>query len=228
MSCYVDIYKDFPLRCQEVWERIEHSGQTSDRDLSVTAMLMAAAAGFATPWEHLRQADMKAEKAWQDHPAFKNVSQEAYDRTLKRLSKQFSESLLTSPFFQGEGNFCWKLGYCKELKQVRDVGEYGDGVQVSLEQCNVRFLLKVLRNALAHNNICAFGNENREIDRLSFFSEDVEYIHHTKVVNGWNVATTTVGGFNSFLKKWFDLIKEPRLRLVLSESLEFQNERAIA
>lgn len=228
MSCYVNIYSDFPSRCQRVWERIERSDQKGDRDLSVTAMLMAAAAGFATPWEHLRFNNTKAETMWQKHPAFENVSQEAYDRTLKRLSRQLSEPLLTSPLFQNEEGFCWKLGYCKELEQVRNVGEYGEGDQVLLEQYKVRFLLTVLRNALAHNNICAFGNGDQEIDRLSFFSEDAPRVKGEKKLVGWHVATTTIGGFNRFLKQWFDLIKEPQLRLVLSESLELQDEMAIA
>jgi hypothetical protein len=225
MSCYVNIYSDFPSRCQQVWERIERSSQKGDRDLSVTAMLMAATAGFATPWEHLRSDNTKAEKrAWQGHPAFKDVSQEAYDRTLRRLSKQFSEPLLTSPFFQDEKSFCWKLGYCKELKQVRDVGEYGEGERNSKLK-TVREFLVVLRNAFAHNNICAFGSD-REIDRLSFFAEDAPRVNGQKKLIGWHVATTTVGGFNGFLKQWFDQIREPQLRLVLAESLELQDEMA--
>lgn len=228
MSSYTNMYSDFPSRCQQVWERIERTGQNGDRDLSVTAMLMAAAAGFATPWEHLRHNSTNAEKAWQGHPAFKDVSPNAYDRTLRQLSKQLSEPLLTSPFFQGEEDFCWTLGHCDKLKDVHDVILSGARSQVCLDTRDARFLLKVLRNALAHNNICAFGNGHGDIDRLSFFSEDVDYVENKKKVVGWHVASTTVEGFRSFLKQWFELIRQPALRLVLSESLESQDEMEIA
>ncbi|MGY8651881.1 MAG: hypothetical protein ACKVKM_13900, partial [Verrucomicrobiia bacterium] len=99
MSCYVDIYSDFPSRCQQIWERIERSAKKETRDLSVTAMLVAAAAGFATPWEHLRDKDAKQNPPWKDHPAFKDVTQEKYDKTLKRFSSKISESLVESLFF---------------------------------------------------------------------------------------------------------------------------------
>lgn len=224
MSSYVNIYSDFPTRCQEVWERLERSPKNSERDLSVTAMLMAAAAGFATPFEHLRNGSRSDKEPIKDHPAFQRADEGLYKSTKDRVNKVLSEPLVKSSLFTQSGVFPWKLGKCEELKQVRDVAEYGHGTTVnpSVNGLNAEFLLSVLRNALAHNSICAFGSL-REIERLSFFSEKLNKERTQRV--GWNVATVNVDDFSAFLKEWFKLIKEPHLRLVLSDSLD---ERATA
>lgn len=224
MSCYVDIYKDFPLRCQEVWKRIESSSKKEgERDLSVTVMLMAAAAGFATSWEHVKDGSKQAIQNTLRHPAYKGISEMDYRKSLSLLSGRFNEVLTTSALFLVEDKFAWKLGHADELDQVRDVGECGNGLPISPAEKNVRFMLKILRNALAHNNICAFGRGSDEIERLSFFSEDK---NDKNVRQGWHVATTTVTGFRDFLEKWFDLINDRKLRLVMPVALQEAREAA--
>lgn len=227
MSCYVDIYKDFPLRCQEVWKRIESSSKKEgERDLSVTAMLMAAAAGFATPWEHVKDGSEQAIQNTLRHPAHKGISEMAYRTSLSLLSGRFNEVLTTSALFLVEDKFAWKLGHADELDQVRDVGECGNGPKILPEDKNVRFMLKILRNSLAHNNICAFGRGSDEIERLSFFSEDIKYENNNKVRQGWHLATTTVTGFRGFLEEWFNLINKRELRLVMPAALQEDREAA--
>lgn len=189
MSTYQNIYVDYPARCLRVWKQIKLAATSSEEDLSVTAMLMTATSGFAMPWEHYKGGNSKEALR---HPAFKGVKEAEYERALKLVTKQFSDPLGQSGLFCVEGQFAWKLGYADELSKVRDVGEYGDGIAVSERGKKTRFLLKVLRNALAHNNICAFGAAHN-IEKLSFFSEDIDQKSKTRL--GWDVATTTVVGF---------------------------------
>ena len=227
MSCYKDVYKDFPSRCLRLWDRIDQMSAKDSEDLSVTTMLVIAAAGFAMPWEHLKQDGPKADGArWKSHPAFKSVSESDYAQALKTLKNEFSKPLVKSELSHSSGTQYWRMATCLELGRVREVGEYDEGEEFDLNETPVRELLKCLRNALAHNNVCAFGNG--KIERLSFFSERVEYPNNKKTVVGWNVATTSIEGFRHFLRGWFDLIETPHLRLVLSEAMLSEPEREAA
>ncbi len=230
MSCYLDIYKDLPSRCLKLWDQIEQIPGSNKDDLSVTTMLVIAAAGFAMPWEHLKHNSPNAEKAlWKSHPSFKSVSERDYGEALKKLNTEFSKSLGNSDLVSKKGETFWRMATCLDLKEVRDVGEYNEGVMLEPEECKIRLLLKCLRNALAHNNVCAFGGAGGEIDRLSFFSEKVSYDENrVKTLEGWYVATTTVEGFRHFLKGWFSLVSSPSLRLVTSEAISPEPERIAA
>ena len=95
MSMYVDIYQDFPIRCERVWELVRNASATGDADLSVTAMLMAAAAGFATPFENLKRVEDGSSAGWNSHPSFKQVTQREYLITLKRLDGAMSRQCPT-------------------------------------------------------------------------------------------------------------------------------------
>ena len=98
MSCYQDIYSDFPSRCRELWCRIEQSENTHQEDLSVTTLLVIAAAGFAMPWDHLKNNNASTEDnaCWKRHPAFKDVSQVKYDAALRKLSTEFTKNLMSA------------------------------------------------------------------------------------------------------------------------------------
>ena len=54
MTAYYDIYSDLPTRVYEVWQRTKVQTSSPQQDFSVTAMLMAAAAGLAMPLENLK------------------------------------------------------------------------------------------------------------------------------------------------------------------------------
>ena len=55
MTTYQDIYQDLPGRVHRAWQRLANNSlPESGEDLSVTVMLMAAAAGLAMPFENLK------------------------------------------------------------------------------------------------------------------------------------------------------------------------------
>ncbi len=85
MTNFVDIYQDLPSRVSEVWERLRNPGQQkSERDLSVTAMLMAAATGLAMPFGNLNRLENGSDPNWNDHPSFVNGDQRHYQAVLNR------------------------------------------------------------------------------------------------------------------------------------------------
>ena len=224
MSSYVDIYKDFPTRCERVWELVRNAPSSGDADLSVTAMLMAAAAGFATPFENLKHLGAGSNQEWNSHPSFRGVKQKEYKQALKRFDGIFQVRISESPLFGIDAARAWRFARCLKLVEVRDVAERGTGETISDNE-KVRFAVKLLRNALAHNNMFAFGSDASHISDLAFFSEERDGEGKPPVVTGWHVAVTSVAGFEAFLNQWFATIKGgPALRLVLSNALEKPGE----
>lgn|GEM_PF-2608235 len=228
MSLYQNIYKDLPNRCMRLWTQIEQSQNPEQEDLTVTTMLVIASAGLAMPWEHLKHESPNKESTWRDHPAFKGVSPKIYDSAMETLRKNFSQKLTQSPLIYQDKNNAWRISECTELKEVRDVAEYGDGRPLDNGKITVNRLLKCMRNALAHNNICAFGNNHGQIDRLSFFSEIIEYSNRERKVIGYEVATISTEGFRYFLKEWFKLIETPHLQLVAPFAIDEEPARIAA
>jgi hypothetical protein len=178
------------------------------------------------PWEHYK-GGRKIEETL-NHPAFKGINDRHYKNALNAAKEQFSGKVVKSELFCINGKFAWKFGYTKELAEVRNVGEYGNSEAASKEGENVRFLLTLLRNAFSHNNICAFGSTGN-IERLSFFSEDIRWDENGKKQRlGWHVATTTVDGLEHFLQGWFSLINDKESRRAVSEVLLLEEYRAAA
>jgi len=228
MSLYQNIYKDLPSRCMRLWAQIEHAPKTEQEDLTVTTMLVIASAGLAMPWEHLKYESSNKESTWRDHPAFKGVNPKMYELAMETLRKKFSQKITESPLIDQDIINAWRISECTELKEVRDVAEYGDGRRLDNGKITVNRLLKCMRNALAHNNICAFGNNQGQIDRVSFFSEINRYPQGKKEFIGYEVASVSIGGFRHFLKEWFKLIETPHLQLVAPLAIDEEPARIAA
>lgn len=225
LTCYQDIYSDFPLRCKKLWTRLDQSQRDYQEDLSVTTMLVIAAAGFAMPWENLKRNNIGGNDAeWKNHPSFKGVTELDYGESLQRLNGEFSKMIAESRLTTSDGDVCWHFATCEELRLVRDVAEYEAGSMLDPRNTKVRKLLRPLRNALAHNNICGFGVSKEKIQKLAFFSEIIEEIEEKKERTGWYVLSTDIEGFRIFLDEWFKLIRNPNLRLVLSEAMHASND----
>jgi len=222
MSLYVDIYNDFPLRCARVWEAFRGQAQTQGMD--VTLMLMAAAAGFATPWEHLKvQLGHAAEQS--DHPAFHQHDERAYESSLKAVGLALGQPALTGSLFAGAHAEAWLYGRVSSIGRIKDLVEAGGAGRVPISTLKSRDLARVLRNALAHNNIYAFAGPGRdEIAALTFFAEAID--RRTKEISHYDVLSVTVAELQVFLDNWFRLLKTSvrlkgaPLKLVIAEALE--------
>ncbi|MBK6595910.1 MAG: hypothetical protein IPG23_26270 [Burkholderiales bacterium] len=203
MTAYRDIYCDLPSRVHEVWQLSKAKTDSSQRDLSVTAMLMAAATGFAMPWESLKDVGSGNRNDWNAHPSFAKGDQAHYQSVLKSCDKFLSQKISDNPSLQSVS-----FRHCSDQSDICDVAEYGNrGKKLELNNHTVRCAVRVLRNALAHNNIVAFGLNSDQIDKLGFFSENRVGSGCVSTVDGYLVVTFTTSAFQDFLDAWFLILK---------------------
>lgn len=206
MTAYRDIYSDLPLRVHEVWQRSKAKTDSGQRDLSVTAMLMAAATGFAMPWESLKNVGSGNRVDWNSHPSFVNGDQAHYQSVLKGCDEFLSQKISDTASLKSIS-----FRHCSDQSDICDVAEYGNkGKELELNKHAVRCAVRVLRNALAHNNIVAFGPNPDQIERLGFFSENRVGSGCVSTVDGYLVVTFTTSAFQDFLSAWFLILRSEK------------------
>lgn len=204
MTAFRDIYCDLPSRVHEVWQRTQAAEASDAEDRSVTAMLMAAAAGLAMPFENLKDVGIGNGEKWKDHPSFQASDQPKYTKTLNACDHFFKQSIEACSGLQNA-----LLLHCRELHDIRDAAESGQGdASLNIAKHNVRFALKTLRNALAHNNIFGIRNDQGHIEKLTFFSQS-NWCSNCNRTDGWDVLVIPVASFETFLLDWFKLLKDP-------------------
>ena len=214
MTVYRDIYCVLPSRVHEVWQRTQAAEENNAEDRSVTAMLMAAAAGLAMPFENLKDVGIGNGEKWKDHPAFQASDQLKYKKTLTACDLFLKQSIGACPGFEQT-----VLLHCRELKDIRDAAESGQGdALLNVDKHNVRFALKILRNALAHNNIFGIRDGQGQIQKLTFFSQS-NWCSNCNRTGGWDVLAIPVASFQTFLSKWFELLKNPETYIAATEAL---------
>lgn len=214
MSDYRDIYCDLPSRVNEVWQRTKAAEANDVEDRSVTAMLMAAAAGLAMPFENLKDVGIGNGEKWKDHPAFQASDQSKYQKTLKAC-----DLLLKQPIGTCSGFEETVLLQCRELKDIREAAKSGQGdASLNIAKHKVRFAVKILRNALAHNNIFGIRNDQGQIGKLTFFSQN-NWCSNCNRTDGWDVLVLPVDSFETFLLKWFELLKNPDAYIAATDAL---------
>ena len=238
MSCYEDIYNDFPLRCARLWEGMRDSPLA--KELDVTFMLMAAAGGFATPWEQLKFPPGEAAARSGGHPAFHQYDQKAYEKSVTVVSKELALRLPHSDLFRSAKLNEWSYGFVESIGPILEAVEMRTLPTAKMDEVTVREIVKILRNSIAHNNIYAFSRKrsngsgpDQRISELAFFCEQVKYCDKKKIVVGFDVVAMPVADFHGFLDAWFALLKraQPRgkqLRLVVSDALAEPHERVAA
>jgi hypothetical protein len=232
VSCYDDIYNDYPLRCATVWESF--NGEAKAKELDVTFMLMCAAGGFVTPWEHLKIQPGQGKDS-QNHPAFFNYDEVKYKHSLTVMGRALTGMVPDSPLFREAHLDRWFYGHAKTIDLIRDMAEYRQPADVSIETQKSRQIVKALRNAIAHNNIYAFDrNEPKVISDLAFFSEVIlDTGSKNKVVDHYEVIAMPVDDFRAFLTAWFALLRMANrsgkhLKLVVSNALGTDDDRNAA
>lgn len=202
MSYYKDIYRDLPSRVFEVWQRTKEKPRNK-RDLSVTAMLMAAAAGLAMPWESLKHQGAGNAENWDQHPAYDSNGKASYQQLLERTNKFLTSPLNDHDFFHDAFLFEYK-----NLSDIRSVIESSTHTPSLLGRKDVRFAVKIIRNALAHNNIVACKNTRDEIEKLCFFSEKRIRNRCESTLDGWEGFILPNLSFENFLHAWFAMLDE--------------------
>jgi len=210
MSYYKDIYNDFALRCGNLWKKMRSHAEREELD--VTFMLMTAAAGLAAPFEHIKENVLKNGDQYRP-PAFTEGNDEHYEKILKDVKKAIDGELLKSEAFKHLPIARWKLRTLDNPSQIVGYLEFPDesiGRPFSIR--SARDLIKVFRNAIAHNNIHAFNRTRAaEIDEIALFKEDRgPYNKKTNQceILGYNVISLPHTDFAAFLDAWFALLRK--------------------
>jgi hypothetical protein len=209
MSYYKDIYNDFPLRCGKLWIKLRE--QAKDKKLDVTFMLMTASGGLVTPWEHLKHNALGSDEE-KRQPAFTPGNDEHYKEVLKAFTRAIDCAPAKSPLFRNLDIDQWKI---RQLYKANEIINYVQNPDESIGRPyhlnSARDIIKIFRNALAHNNFHAFNRSGAtEIDEIAFFSEDLgDYNEKTKRrdIQGYNVVSIPHIDFSEFLDEWFKLLK---------------------
>lgn len=214
MSNYKDFYIDYPIRCGELWRGLRDKAIKSRLD--VTFMLMVASAGLAASWEHLKRGGKRVNDA-EDHPSLAHqkeniVQSDAYKHFIRRLGRVLnSTDMADNPLLAGIDVDDWLSHRVKGIEDVRPFVDQRVSFGQDIQLRNTREIIKVLRNALAHNNILTSGQGGSSIREIIFFSE------HRKdgETLGYDIIGMPHTDFSAFLDSWFKLLKEfdPRGRI---------------
>ena len=229
MSCYDDIYNDFPLRCATVWEEFNDAAKAEKLD--VTFMLMCAAGGFVTPWEHLKIPEGLS-KDNEGHPAFLNYDESKYGASLLAINSALMGEISSSPLFRHmQMDHCF-YGHANTIDLIKGMAESRQPSNLFLSAQRPRQIVKALRNAIAHNNIYAFARyQSKVISDLTFFSEVLERNgSNVKIITHYEVIVMSVSNFRSFLTAWFALLRIASrrgkyIKLVVSNALENDDQQ---
>jgi hypothetical protein len=198
----------------------------------VTFMLMVASSGLVAPWEHLKHDALGSDEVDRP-PAFTPGNDDHYKEVLKAFQEEIDKELNKSKFFNRLNLENWRLRTIVNRNQIIGyLEEHNRSMGSPYKVRSARDLIKVFRNALAHNNFHAFNRGNAsEIDELAFFSENREYNQVTKdsKVVGYNVISLSHRDFATFLDAWFDLIEsikrsKEQLRKVLIYVFQQEDE----
>lgn len=153
MSEYADFVSDFPRRCIELLNSGEASSSAKGRE--VTLLLMVASTSLVIPFERLR-----LDTDHSSHPFGEN---KIYSQSSEALSSLLERPFVGSAIGPSSDN-TWKIA-----DPVYDVsGDPSDwlrdcSIKPVGSKKQVRSILKLLRNALAHGNIKTRGNPIREL-----------------------------------------------------------------
>src|SRR5258706_5185634 len=154
MSNYQNFVKDFPLRCNDVLLTIEESKITCNRE--VTLMLMIATSGLSIPYERLR-VDATFTPPYNDRMV--------YEKAAKQFDTLLQMNFLGSALW-GKEISSWFNGQAQSLSETSLPWENPHGSNSSFLITNIKDLLYVIRNALAHGNLYTKSDRFNQIDSL--------------------------------------------------------------
>ena len=189
MTAYANLVQDFPGRCLKLLNTLDTSSRCLG--LEVTMMLSIASSGLIVPMERLGP----------NHPS---SDKDAFPGASTAINSLLSMRFVKSPLVLN-GGASWKYGQS-------DLGAWGtepDGwSRVSMDSQDVRQILSVIRNALAHGNIYSKSvGADKQIGEIVFASKKTNRsylgcgcVKYEEV--GMQHVTTTPAAFSHLLRTW--------------------------
>jgi hypothetical protein len=193
MSSYKSLVSDFPARCLDILRYFGPGAQNLQRE--VTLMLCIAASGINVPYERLQSP--KENSPFSGHPArdwqkFEKAKQD-FDDLMKKV-------FVGSPLCPPENRSLWFWGApitdvstdpsrWPELANSKELGKKG-----------VKWVVKHVRNALAHGNIYTLGSPQK-IENIVLLSKPyLESKEHDFLI-------VRPEAFQDFLEGWLSFLK---------------------
>lgn len=201
MTAYENFIEDFPRRCRDI---LDIAGRPAlSRGREVTLILMVASAGFVVPYERLTP-----DGRWGDHPS---GDRKRFADTAGKL-----ESILRQPFTSSrlwtETSSTWHSGKLVSVTGDPDSWEGLRKRRLISKEKQVRTILNVIRNALAHGNVWTLQNP---IEALIFVKRIID---DDKVAPTFSFVSVAPHEFRKFLENWFDFLKD----LHISQQVVFE------
>lgn len=194
MTAYRNITNDFPRRCMDVLDALRPELHEMR---GVTALLMVAMSGFVVPFERLRISSEGQGHPFGDHLRFPDAAE--------ALSELMQQKFVGSRLCQSSIH-TWCL-VKKYPKPAKDLDEWIPVAGLKPISANsVSFVLKLLRNALAHGNI---HTKNDPISDLVFVQEHYsgQDDERTKP-STYDVLTVSVADFERFVRAWVQFTRD--------------------
>jgi hypothetical protein len=188
MSQYADFVQDFPKRCHDILSFSQ--GQSVAKGREVTLSLMVASSAFLVPFERLRSGGRNEHPA-KDHNKFPEAA--------NKLNQLFERKFVGSEVWPYDVS-SWTSGKLASIEgEVDGWAELRKPKAISPDK-QVRSVLGILRNALAHGNIYTKGGSI--IEALIFVSAiegDGKYI-------GYRYTQVSPVDFRRLLLCWFKFL----------------------
>ena len=192
MGAYTNYVQDFPNRCNEVLEAFSYCAQIIGRE--ATLLLAVATPCLILPYERLQK---------KFHPS----------RDQKKFTK--AKSTLDAKVLKKCGESClwstpnaWRFKKLDRTELSDDPWQWGLDVDTeSIVDKKAKFVLSILRNALAHGSIWTI---NDPIDTLVFVSL-VEWKDNLKCEGPFNTIQCSPKELGQFLKNWVNFLSELKI-----------------
>jgi len=189
---------EYPKRALELIRLLET--QARRRDLMGSFGLLAAAAVLTIPYERMKASH------------FLHDEREDHDLAVQ-IRKLEKVKFMSAPFWRDEAPGEWRQSRIMEsVNQVDDWRDDQGRPSLSddantIKERKAAEVIRVLRNALAHENIIYLDKDGREIANnravyLAFLSRYEETRERQELATTYRVVVTSEDGFLRFVKAW--------------------------
>jgi hypothetical protein len=189
---------EYPQRGLQLLEALEPTAR--ERQLLGSFSLLAASAIFTIPYMRLSESD---------HPLREPQRYRQLYDALRRVNKQ---KFVEAEFWRDVQPKSWRFSrivsrpdFSSDWRDERDVHPMSDDAQNTVDKCQGREVLRIIRNALAHGNVvyldeAGFETSGAKLQHLAFLTR------HEKPKDPppktYDLVTATEEGFLAFVKCW--------------------------
>jgi hypothetical protein len=192
MGAYTNYVQDFPNRCKEILETFTYCAQKIK--LEVTLLLTVTTPCIILPYERLQ----KGAHPSKDH--------EKFDKAKKTLDDKLKDTCGKSGLWSTPN--AWRFKKLDRTELRDDPWQWGLDVGTeSIVDKKAKYVLSILRNALAHGSIWTMKDP---IETLVFVSL-VQWKNNPECKGPFNTIQCSPKELGQFLKNWVKFLNELKI-----------------